>query len=168
MDVHWFSMGCHWSSLTYNIFCKLLKDLQLFFIDFQIVLIEFSLICMEFQRSLIVFHVFFSGFQLISVDLHWSALIFNWFSKIVMNFQWNCVDFHGLSMNFHRLPIDFHWFSLIFNEFPWTLKNQWFSEVFPIISAPFSPLAAGRRRHAHRLRWLPVGGSPLVDFFWQN
>ena len=32
----------------------------------------------------------------------------------------------------------------------------------------FSPRAAGRRRHAHRLRWLPVGGPPLGEFFSRN
>ena len=37
-----------------------------------------------------------------------------------------------------------------------------------VFSTPISPRAAGRRRHAHRLRWLPVGGPPLGDFFLQN
>ena len=35
-----------------------------------------------------------------------------------------------------------------------------------VFSTPISPRAAGRRRHAHRLRWLPVGGPPLGDFFF--
>ena len=35
-----------------------------------------------------------------------------------------------------------------------------------VFSTRFSPLTAGRRRHAHRLRWLPVGGPPLGDFFF--
>ena len=35
-----------------------------------------------------------------------------------------------------------------------------------VFSTPISPRAAGRRRHAHRLRWLPVGGPPLGEFFF--
>ena len=40
--------------------------------------------------------------------------------------------------------------------------------VLTIFSTPFSPRAAGRRRHAHRPRWLPVGSPPLGDFFLRN
>ena len=50
-------------------------------------------------------------------------------------------------------------------------NNIWDIEILKIrvFSTPISPRAAGRRRHAHRLRWLPVvGGPPLGEFFLQN
>ena len=43
-----------------------------------------------------------------------------------------------------------------------------FYNILINFSVRFSPRAAGRRRHAHCPRWLPVGSPPLGDFFFEK